>query len=77
MERRYGPSDGAGMKDFFNIPGLFDLLVICPCSQSSDANFTGTKRVSLDDDTVRTNIPLSRLVKICHQKDWELREVSG
>jgi len=58
------------LPDFLNIPGLSSLFVISSDLDCMSLDYSQLKKSTLDYHDVQTNIPLSHLINMCHEKDW-------
>ena len=68
-------SDTKSVPNLLNVPGLSSLFVISTNFRFSNLDLPQIKKRSLGDHDIQASIPLSRLMRMCHLKDLELREL--
>jgi dethiobiotin synthetase len=58
------------MFDFLNVPGLSSFLVISSDLGNLNHGSLQLKHRILEESDVQTNVPISHLISICHEKNW-------
>ena len=68
-------SNTRNIRQFLNTPGISSLFVISTIFRFLNLGLPQIKKLSLGDHDIQASIPLSRLMRMCHLKDLELREL--